>query len=709
MDGSAVACKNARRGARTTEGHPLLTPDASTLIAGSRAAALCRQIAALGVSAQYQANFNDIAATLRRSHARVLVLDARDDPAGALDALYKIRTLEGERDLVSIIVLRQGDHDSLSHALESGITHFLLAPVRPIELAQSIRAARAVSHRLLAARTARALSVAQAVDQELPRWALDAERGLVGLSGDLQNIMTTEAGRGWSVRGILRNTPAEERRVLLRKIRMLFAEGGSTTATHTLTVGNRRLALAHHISAQRDASGRVRTLLATVEDRDAATSREQLHAHFDPLTGLAAQSYARAWLRQHIENAPQENYAVIEIAVARFGHINAAYGRETAEALLQALARRLRRLALSEDADASEALLARLSGAEFALIVAAGGAEEEALEWAIQLAQAFERPFVVYGRAIHLSCRIGIALGLAHHQNMETMFRQADLALARARRLGPNGIQIFTAEHEHHAATLISLETDLRVAVQANALDLAFQPQVDLGTNRIVGLEALVRWSHPVLGDIDPETVLSVAQNAEIEAEVAEAIIRLALSQAASWTEPALTTLRLSVNVLPSQIQCPDFDRRLQRILHDTGFPPDRLTLEVTESGLVDDLDVASEMIESLHGMGVRIALDDFGTGYSSLAYLRALPLDCLKVDRRFVTDLAATGRDRIVVHGVIEMARALGISVVAEGVETQAQRALLAREGCDWYQGYLCTPPLRPEALKTFCAQWAP
>lgn len=687
----------------------MLTPDVTALIAGKRAAVLCRQIAAHGVAAQYQSNYNDISSAMRHGQTSVLVLDARDDPDGALDALDRVRTLHGEQELVSIILLRQGDHESLSRALESGVTHFLLAPVRPIELVQSIRAAHTVSHRLLAARTARALSVAQAVDHEMPRWALDAERGLVGLSDDLQAMMTTETGRNWSLRAILRNTPAEERRILLRKVRMLFAEGGSTTATQTLTFGGRRLALTHHISAQRDASGRVRTLLATVEDRDAATSREQLHAHFDPLTGLAAQSYARAWLRQHIEHAPQENYAIIEIAVARFGHINAAYGREAAEALLQALARRLRRLALAERTDAAEALLARLSGAEFALIVAAGGAEEEALEWAIQLAQAFERPFVVYGRAIHLSCRIGIALGLAHQQNMETMFRQADLALARARRLGPNGIQIFTAEHEHHAATLISLETDLRVAVQANALDLAFQPQVDLATNRIVGLEALVRWSHPVLGEIDPETVLSVAQNAEIEAEVAEAIIRMALCQAAAWSEPALTALRLSVNVLPSQIQSPDFDRRLQRILFDTGFPADRLTLEVTESGLVDDLDVAGEMIESLHSIGVRIALDDFGTGYSSLAYLRALPLDCLKVDRRFVTDLAATGRDQIVVHGVIEMARALGISVVAEGVETPEQRALLKREGCHWYQGYLCSPPLRSEALKVFCANWVP
>lgn len=682
-------------------------PGVSALITGKRASVLCRQLASLGVTAQDHSSFADVTAALRRSQVGVLVLDARDDAAGALAALDRVVRMQGERELASIILLRQGDHESLSRALESGITHFLMAPIRPVELAQTIRAAGTVSQRMQAARTARALSVAQALDQELPRWALDAEQGLVGLSDDLQKMISAVSGQNWSARSILRKTPAEERRVLLRKIRMLFAEGGSTTVSHTLLLGGRQIALAHHISAHRDATGRVRTLLATVEDRDAASSREQLNAHFDPLTGLPTQSYARAWLRQLIEHSPQKSYAVIEIAVARFGYINAAYGRETAEALLQALARRLRRLAFADSGESPTVILSRLSGAEFALVVAADGAEDEALEWAIQLAQAFERPFVVYGRAIHLSCRIGIALGLAHHQNIETMFRQADLALARARGLGPNGIQIFTAEHEHHAATLISLETDLRVAVQANALDLAFQPQVEIATNRIVGLEALVRWSHPVLGEIDPVTVLSVAQNAEIEAEVAEAIIRLALTQAASWTEPSLTALRLSVNVLPSQIQSPGFDQRLQRILYDTGFPADRLTLEVTESDLLEDLDVAAEMIESLHCLGVRIALDDFGTGYSSLAYLRALPLDCLKVDRRFVTDLAATGRDHVVVHGVIEMARALGISVVAEGVETQEQRALLLREGCDWYQGYLCSPPLSPQALKNFCAQW--
>ncbi len=244
---------------------------------------------------------------------------------------------------------------------------------------------------------------------------------------------------------------------------------------------------------------------------------------------------------------------------------------------------------------------------------------------------------------------------------------------------------------------------DLESAMARDEIEVLFQPQVDIGTGAPIGVEALARWQHPDLGELGPDRLFDIAARSGTIAALSRHIQDRALALAGQW-QPPLDGLRLSVNVTSQDIAEQSFaDDKLAR-LHRTGFPADRLTLEITEAGLIADLDRAAQVLQGLREQGLHIAIDDFGTGYSSLAYLKALPVDTLKLDRAFTQDIAGSAKARIIVGSVIRMARDLGLTVIAEGVETDEQRALLAEQGITLCQGFLFAPPLSSAAL----ADWA-
>jgi EAL domain-containing protein (putative c-di-GMP-specific phosphodiesterase class I) len=243
------------------------------------------------------------------------------------------------------------------------------------------------------------------------------------------------------------------------------------------------------------------------------------------------------------------------------------------------------------------------------------------------------------------------------------------------------------------------LEIDLRRALDQDEIEILFQPQVSVTSGRIVGAEALARWRHPTFGELGAHTLFNVAERSDYLAQLSDHVQRKAIGAAAAWP-PALARLRLSVNITAADIVRPGFASQFLDLVQSGGFDPKRLTVEVTEGGLIEDLNAAAYLLARLREGGLRVAIDDFGTGYSSLAYLKALPLDYLKIDKRLCEDITGSPRDRIVVRSVIDMARSLGLSVIAEGVESQQQLDLLAQEGCNLYQGFLCSRPVESGAL---------
>jgi EAL domain-containing protein (putative c-di-GMP-specific phosphodiesterase class I)/GGDEF domain-containing protein len=435
---------------------------------------------------------------------------------------------------------------------------------------------------------------------------------------------------------------------------------------------------------------------------------------FDPLTGLASEPLLRDWLATVLREAPGEPAAaLVVVGLGRFERLNAAHGRQVADALLRAVARRLRRL-VDNSSDHSlrlgiDRLLARLPGAEFALAIAAPGSLQAVVFFSQQIANCFERPFVIDGHLIHLACRVGITVSDPDETGTDPgqMFRQAASALASARTQEPNSFAVYAAGANEANVRSVDLETELRRAISADALRLMYQPQIEIATNKLTGFEVLVRWDHPTLGLLNPNDFIEIAEAAEILPQLGEGVLRAALSEVTTWHGSSLEKMRISVNVAASQLRNPAFDQQVAAALADTGFPAHLLTLEVTESELVDDLESAATLLHSLKRLGVRLAIDDFGTGHASYAYLKTLPFDYLKLDRAFVMGLDRDRRDRALVKSMIELARTLGMQVVAEGVESERQLQLLSREGCTSYQGYLCSPALEKDALQDFVAHW--
>lgn len=357
---------------------------------------------------------------------------------------------------------------------------------------------------------------------------------------------------------------------------------------------------------------------------------------------------------------------VARVALASFDLVNSAHGRAAGDSILDEAAERLRQVA--GELFGGETIVARAAGPEFLLAGDGARAAPDAL--AARIARALGAPF---GRAV-VGARAGAAASKPG-EDAAAVIRRASEALAPAA----------------GGAALEDLAVDLHHAIAGGQITVAFQPQIAINDGRIMGAEALARWEHPRLGAVGAEALFAAAARAGLSTALSEHVQWLALDAGAVWP-PALSGLRLSVNVTAEDVGAPEFAERFLLRVAEAGFPTERLTVEVTETGLIADLAHAGALLGRLRDAGCRTAIDDFGAGYSSLAYLNALPLDYLKLDKALVSGVERDGRERVVVSGVLALARSLGLTAIAEGVETAAQRDLLAGEGCEVYQGFLCS-----------------
>ncbi|MFW2829832.1 putative bifunctional diguanylate cyclase/phosphodiesterase [Sphingomonas sp. ID0503] len=418
----------------------------------------------------------------------------------------------------------------------------------------------------------------------------------------------------------------------------------------------------------------------------------------DPLTRLEDLRAARQWIDSKLRARRRSPVLVLVLSLSRFGMINAAFGRSTGDSLLQGVARRLDRIV--GDGGTAGSLVARLPGAQFLIGLSDGATLDQARILADQIVEALARPFLSQDHVISLSCRIGISANDEDGDDVDSLLRRANVALVDAKEGEGSPVRILRSTEENETERESRLEIDLRIALDEDRIDILFQPQVSVLTGEIIGVEALARWRHPRFGELGATTLFAAAERSDYLQELSAHVQRKALTIAAAWPEE-LRSLRVSINITAADMVRPHFATQLLELVDVIGFPRDRLTVELTESGLIEDLDMAAELLARLRAGGLRAAIDDFGTGYSSLTYLKSLPFDYLKIDKRFAQDIAGEARDRIVVRSVIDMARSLGLSVIAEGVESEEQLDLLAAAGCHIYQGFLCAPPLDSHALE--------
>jgi diguanylate cyclase (GGDEF)-like protein len=629
------------------------------------------------------------------SGATVAVVDAR----GAFDeGLAAVRLLADpvqSNASALLVLLSRNDVAGLDAIFAAGATHYLASPFGEQEFGQMLRFADRHSERLAGGhRAAAGRAALLAAEQVSWRWRPGEREALV--SGPLAQRLFpgTEAGESVvPITRLLRALDRDGRRAAREAIERLLSTGRATAFAHG---GESEDRIAHHIhfdAVDEAVVGRIEDIEAIAE-RPGPVSR-------DPLTGLEDGHGARRWIEARLRGRSRDvagpKCVLLMLSVSRFDMINEAFGRGTGDALLQGVARRIERMVAEESP--RRRMIARMAGAEFAIGLAAPATAEEAVFLAGQLAAAVARPFVSGDHVITLACRVGVASAEDGDHDPGTLLRRASAALADAKTADAGAVRVLDASGEAATAHESRLEVDLRLALDQDEIGLLFQPQVSVTTGEIVGVEALARWRHPRLGELGAVPLFAAAERSDYLMQLSAHVQKKAVGLAAHWPD-ALKGLRVAVNVTAADIAIPGFAEQFLAMVDASGFERSRLTVEVTESGLIEDLNAAAMLLAALRAGGLRVAIDDFGTGYSSLAYLKALPLDYLKIDRRLSQDIAGSARDRIVVRGVIEMARSLGLAVIAEGVETEEQLTLLAREGCNYYQGFLCSPPVNEATL---------
>lgn len=459
--------------------------------------------------------------------------------------------------------------------------------------------------------------------------------------------------------------------------------------------------------AVRDQEGKAHRMAGSQTDISARKSMEDqlLHdAFYDSLTGLANRALFVDRLGRSIERAKRVSwyqFAVLFLDLDRFKLINDSLGHAVGDELLVACARRLEMCLRSMDT------VARLGGDEFAILLEDSGGAEDAEAVADRIQGELALPFDLDGHRVFNSASIGIVLSDTGYERADDVLRDADTAMYRAKVHGKARYELFNPTMRERAVARLDLETDLRSAINLQELRLHYQPIVSLGSNRIIGFEALVRWEHPTHGLIPPANFIPVAEETGLILPIGKWVLKEACGQMREWqdrhpTDPPLT---ISVNLSAKQFTQPDLSEQIKETLEATGLAAKSLKLEITESVLIEEGEVGRRMLKQLRALGIQVEIDDFGTGYSSLSYLQQLPLDTLKIDRSFISHMGANGKGSEIVRTIMLLAQEMGMRVIAEGVETGEQLTNLKALGCEFAQGYLFSRPVEQSAAEALIA----
>ncbi len=447
-----------------------------------------------------------------------------------------------------------------------------------------------------------------------------------------------------------------------------------------------------------DELGRITHFIASgkdISERMQVQERLQYLAHHDTLTELPNRALFLDRLRQALARARWHKrlVGVLFVDLDRFKVINDTLGHDAGDRLLQALGERFARAVRERDT------VARLGGDEFAILLDEIASANDTAGIAKKVLAALAPPFMLDGRELFVSASIGVALYPADGEDASTLLKHADTAMYRAKDLGRNNYQFYSSEMSAKAFERLTLESSLRRALTREEFLLHYQPQIDVASGRITGVEALLRWQHPELGLVLPNDFVPLLEETGLIVPVGEWVLRAAAQQACAWAAAGFDDLVIGVNISGRQFNTASFPQTVSRILGETGACGTNLEFEITESVVMHDSPESLARLEALHGLGVRLAIDDFGTGYSSLSYLKRFPIDTLKIDGSFVRDVTHDPDDAAIVTAIVAMAKGLRLRVVAEGVETAEQFEFLRARGCDGLQGFLINRAL-PAAM---------
>jgi len=433
-----------------------------------------------------------------------------------------------------------------------------------------------------------------------------------------------------------------------------------------------------------------------ITDRKLAEERVQFLAYYDALTKLPNRALLQDRLSKALAAARRRRNKVglLFLDLDRFKIINDSLGHSVGDLLLQEVGERLKRLARDQDT------VSRVGGDEFVHVLTSIEDITDAAVVAERIVGSIRDEFLIQGHVLSIGCSIGISIFPEHGTDAETLIKNADAAMYSAKDSGRGNFRFFTEDMNAQVVERLTVENNLRLALERQELFLEYQPQIDIHREQITGLEALIRWRHPKLGLIPPDKFIRVAENCGLILPMGEWVLKTACIQARKWQDEGLLAVPAAVNVSAVQFRQENFPDFIQNVLRETALDPQYLELELTESALLTNKDVTFSVLERLKGMGLKLAVDDFGIGYSSLSYLKTFPVSKLKIDRSFVNDIGVHADDEAIALAIISMAKSLNLKVVAEGVETERQMAFLRKHDCDQIQGYYFSKPISPDQL---------
>lgn len=455
--------------------------------------------------------------------------------------------------------------------------------------------------------------------------------------------------------------------------------------------------------------GKKKTYLGTygvardITDRKIAEDTITFQAYHDLLTKLPNRALLRDRLGLAISQAKRERemLAVMFLDLDRFKNVNDSLGHMIGDELLQQVSNRLRSCVREGDT------LARFGGDEFALLLPKINHSRDDVESiAEKIINVLKQPFMVDGHELYVSTSIGISLYPQDGINMDTLIKNADIAMYHVKGQGKNGYQFYSNDMNKPYFKHLSMETGIHKALDSEQFSLVYQPQINLKTGDIVGVEALLRWQHPEHGNISPSEFIPFAEESGLIVKIGEWVLKTALTELKGWRDAGLPEIRMSINMSARHIAEKDFVPSIRRILKQLELPGDALEIEITENAIMDDMDDIVRKLKLLADMGVTIAIDDFGTGYSSLSYLHKLPIQTLKIDRTFLKESRYARDDHTIVNTIVAMAKGLKLNVIAEGVETRNQLDYLREIECNEAQGFLFGKPLAPDVIAQLLIQ---
>ncbi len=656
-----------------------------------------------GFAAALAVDGEDALRQFRANPCDMVMLDVEMPGMDGYQVCAALRAEVGD-ELPIVMVTGMDDMDSIERAYESGATDFIAKPINWSLIGHRVKYLFRSSMAMLELRTAHARNAAilNAIPDLMFEFDLDGRYLDYHAPRSDMLFAPVDTLLGNTLRERL---PPDAAEVCMAALREAHETGFSTGRQFELPLPQGTHWFELSVARKATDVGQVPRFI--VLSRDISERKEAEHrifrlAYYDSLTGLPnRQSFLERLHREvHRARHSADKLAVLFLDLDGFKTVNDTLGHATGDLILQWSADRLSQgirpsdLAASAQPSESEAGLARLGGDEFTVMIPNMAHSEDAVVVAHRIRELMRRPFNVDGRNVVLTTSIGIAVFPEDGADADELLKHADTAMYHAKDLGRDNCQFYSASLTQQAMLRLTLESNLRLALERNEFFLLYQPQLDVASGCIRSVEALIRWEHPEQGLIPPMAFIHLAEENGLIAPIGEWVLRTACSDAARWLS-AGHFVRVAVNLSPIQFKNPGLVQTVLAILGETGLPPELLELEVTEGALMEDTGATLATLNALRAGGMHISLDDFGTGYSSMSYLKRLPLDSLKVDQSFVRGLPDDQDNLAIVQAIVSLSKHLGFTVTAEGVETLEQARMLNRLSCDSLQGYYFSKPV--------------